>query len=108
MNDVLFTPIRLNELEVLIQRSVEKALKGSTQTKEPANDILTVREAAGFLNLAVPTLYGMVSKNQIPYMKRSKRLYFSRHDLTEYLKAGRKVSPEERINERLNKKEVSR
>lgn len=53
---------------------------------------LTVREAANYLNLAVPTVYSLVSRGELPYMKRSKRLYFSREELIEYIKVGRRQS----------------
>jgi len=64
-----------------------------------ANDkLFTVNETADFLSLAVPTIYSMASRGEIPVMKRSKRLYFSRLELLEYIKAGRKprviVDPE--------------
>ena len=52
--------------------------------------LLTVLEAAQFLSLTVPTIYSKVSKGELPVMKRSKRLYFSRTELLEYLKEGRK------------------
>jgi len=54
--------------------------------------ILTVQEAAQFLNLTVPTIYSKVSRGELPVMKRSKRLYFSSFELMEYLKEGRKKS----------------
>ncbi len=57
--------------------------------------LLTVREAAEFLSLAVPTVYSMVSKGEIPHMKRSKRLYFDRDELMSYLKEGRQATNEE-------------
>ncbi len=60
-------------------------------TKQP-EQLLTVQEAANFLSLSVPTIYGKVSKGELPVMKRSKRLYFSSIDLMDYLKAGRKKS----------------
>ncbi len=92
MNDVLFTPIRLSELETLIQNSVEKAMRLHPQ-QMPTNDLpeklLSIQEAAEFLSLAVPTIYSMVSRKEIPFMKPNKRLYFSRVDLTAYLKEGR-------------------
>ncbi|RUA27363.1 MAG: DNA-binding protein [Bacteroidetes bacterium] len=50
---------------------------------------LTIQEASDFLNLKVPTLYSKVSRNEIPYMKRAKRLYFSKSELMEYIKEGR-------------------
>ncbi len=49
-------------------------------------------EAAEFLSLTVPTMYSKVSKGELPVMKRAKRLYFSRTELLDYLKAGRKKS----------------
>jgi len=56
------------------------------------NQFLTVKEAAKYLNLAVPTVYSLVSKGELPYMKRSKRLYFSREDLMSYIRNGRQQS----------------
>ncbi len=84
------------QLSNLIQSSVRKVLKETTsQTVEPNNQteqLLTIQEAAEFLNLTVPTMYSKVSKREIPCMKRSKRLYFSRTELLNYLKDGRKKS----------------
>lgn len=64
-------------------------------TTEPSEKFLTVKEAAEFLNLAVPTIYSKVSRNELPYMKRGKRLYFSSVELMEYLKEGRSKSDAE-------------
>ena len=62
-----------------------------TPTEHP-EQLLTIQEAAEFLSLAVPTMYSKVSKGELPVMKRSKRLYFSRTELLEYIKDGRKKS----------------
>ena len=62
-----------------------------TPTDQP-EQLLTIQEAADFLSLTVPTMYSKVSKGELPVMKRSKRLYFSRTELLEYLKDGRKKS----------------
>lgn len=84
------------QLSNLIQSSVRKVLKETPpQTVEPTEQpekLLTVQEAAQFLNLTVPTIYSKVSKGELPVMKRSKRLYFSSTELMEYLKEGRKKS----------------
>lgn len=93
MTDVLFTPIRLNELETLIQSSVERAFKAQQKpddTSTPVEQFLTIQEAANFLSLSVATLYTKVSKGQLPSMKRGKRLYFSSIQLSEYIKQGAK------------------
>jgi len=57
--------------------------------------LLSVQEAAEFLNLTVPTIYSKVSKCELPVMKRSKRLYFSRDELVNYVKQGRKKTIDE-------------
>lgn len=70
-------------------------LKQQPQKVESTNQpeqLLTVQEAAQFLNLSVPTIYSKVSKGELPVMKRSKRLYFSSTELMDYLKQGRKKS----------------
>ncbi len=82
------------QLSTLIQSSVRDVLKENTPTTVSQTDhpeqLLTIQEAAEFLNLTVPTMYGKVSKGELPVMKRSKRLYFSRIELLEYIKDGRK------------------
>ena len=81
---------RLSSIENLILD-----LKHQPTTVEPTTppeQLLTIQEAAEFLSLTVPTMYSKVSKGELPVMKRSKRLYFSRTELLEYLKDGRKKS----------------
>ena len=56
--------------------------------QELANDLLTVDEAADLLDLSKATIYKKVHYNELPFMKRSKRLYFSRKELMAYLKEG--------------------
>ena len=84
------------QLSNLIQSSVRKVLKETPpQTVEPTvqtEQLLTIQQAADFLSLTVPTMYSKVSKCELPVMKRGKRLYFSRIELLEYLKDGRKKS----------------
>ena len=77
------------EVSELKRLLIEKQEQAPT---EPAEKLLNVQEAAEFLSLTVPTLYSKCSKNELPYMKRSKRLYFSRTELLEYIKDGRKKS----------------
>ena len=98
MYDVLFTQIRL-ELEALIENSVRKVI--SEKIFRPGNSesigdkLLTIKQAAILLNLAVPTIYGLVHRSKIPYMKRNKRLYFSEKELREWIKAGRRQTIQE-------------
>ncbi len=59
------------------------------QETKNSEKLLTVKEAAEFLNLTVPTIYTKTSKGELPFMKRGKRLYFSSTELTDYIKKGR-------------------
>lgn len=58
--------------------------------KTETDELLTVQDAAKFLTLSVPTIYGLISKSSIPCMKRGKRVYFSKVELLNYLKDGRR------------------
>lgn len=98
MNDVLMTPIRLNEFENLIQNSVRKVLQENAQLVhfQPEPDsLLNIKQAAELLNLSVPTIYSYVQKAEIPVCKISKRLYFSKFELTNWIKASRKKTSKE-------------
>lgn len=77
------------EVSELKRLLIEKQEQPTTDQPE---QFLTIQEAAEFLSLTVPTMYSKVSKGELPVMKRSKRLYFSRTELLEYLKGGRKKS----------------
>lgn len=88
------TTISFNDLPEAVTeltRKVDELYKVITnvQPQEQADQFLSVDETAKFLNLSVPTIYSKVSKRELPFSKRSKRLYFSREDLTDYLKGGR-------------------
>ncbi len=80
---------KLENIERLLQS------QSSQNPSTPQKSLLTVREAAEFLSLAVPTVYSMVSRGELPHMKRSKRLYFDRDELMSYLKEGRQQTNEE-------------
>lgn len=54
------------------------------------DQLLTVKEASVLLHLSVPTLYGLCQNKLVPFCKKSKRLYFSKLDLTAWVKEGRR------------------
>ncbi|MBP8944976.1 MAG: helix-turn-helix domain-containing protein [Paludibacteraceae bacterium] len=72
-----------------VSKIEELVAEKSTQT-EQTERFLTVEEAAKLLNITKQTIYEKVSRGELPYMKRGKRLYFSNIELYEYLKGGRK------------------
>jgi len=81
------------QLSCLIQNAVRKALdetQTNNTTHSEADKLLTIQEAAGIISLTVPTIYGLVSRSGIPCMKKGKRLYFSKKELSDWIKTGRK------------------
>lgn len=89
--DFLLSSIPIDQIEILFERCFNRAME-SIEKKSAEDEILSIDEAAEFLGLERPTLYTKVSKRQIPFMKQGKRLYFSKSELTSWLKSSaRKV-----------------
>jgi excisionase family DNA binding protein len=88
-------PQAVTELQKSVN-NIERLLLIKISESQPQSDkLLSIQEAAKFLNLSVATIYSKVSLNQLPFMKRSRKLYFSKQELTDYLKAGRNQTKEE-------------
>ena len=73
--------------EISTLKNLIEEIRDTSQKTEP-DELMTIKQAGEFLDLTVQTLYNKVSKNEIPFMKREKRLYFSKEQLIDYLKQG--------------------
>jgi len=82
----------ISSISERVTANILKAVKNQHTNADKQERLLTIQEAAEFLNLTVSTIYSKVSRGELPVMKRSKRLYFSRTELMEYVKQGRKKS----------------
>lgn len=78
---------------------IELMLKGLNFAPHPEEELLTISEAAAYLNLSVATLYSKVSRNEVPVCKKGKRLYFLKSELTAWIQSG-KIPTNEEIMER--------
>ena len=80
---------------------IEKLLLNNSNNQPEPESLLTVSQAAKFLNLSVPTIYGYVQRKEIPVCKRqgTKRLYFSKKQLTDWILEGKKQTISEIENE---------
>ena len=76
---------RLSRIENILTHFKEQL---GNVDKSQQEKLLTIQEAAAFLSLSVPTIYSKVSKRELPFMKRSKRLYFSSEQLQNYIREG--------------------
>lgn len=76
----------IREIKSMLVQRVEP------QPAPPQDEILTTEEAAAFLRLSVATIYTKVSRGELTAMKQGNRLYFSKFELMDYLRAGKKKS----------------
>lgn len=74
-----------------IERLLQSKLIESPATNQQ-DDLLTTPQAAKFLGLSVQTIYGKVKRSEIPVCKRGKLLYFSKNELADWIKTGRKLT----------------
>jgi excisionase family DNA binding protein len=101
-NETVFLSLTKSDFQDLIAETVNSCLKHNQPTNTPqqtTDELLTVQDAAQLLRLSVPTIYGLIHKGEIPMLKRSKRCYFLKADLIEYIKAGKKKTLVELANE---------
>lgn len=102
MSNIKIIQMTEQELAAVFDQLTDKLISaiGATKAQTPEqSDLIDLSEASKVLNLAPQTIYGMVSKNTLPHMKRGKKLYFSRKELTEWIQAGRKKTVGEIANE---------
>lgn len=97
MNDLMLTSIKKEELSTLIEDSIRKVLAENpvSANDRASQDFLSIEEASKFLNLAKATVYTLTSAGKIPVIKKGKRLYFTKQELMDWLKKGRKKTIEE-------------
>lgn len=61
-------------------------------------EILTVKEAAQFLDLKPAYLYQLTAKRLIPHLKPGRKLYFDRSELIAWVKQNRQATIDELFN----------
>jgi excisionase family DNA binding protein len=103
-----------NPFDVIIEKlsrietdiSELKKLNPGRVHDDPVNDIVSINEAVKILNLAKPTIYALTSKNEIPFIKKNRKLYFSKKDLLTWLSQGKQKTIAEatdQVNEYMKK-----
>lgn len=97
---------RLDSIETLLYSIKDKRPEHPDTIAAP-DDLLTIEQAAAFLHLSKPTIYSKCSRNELPYMKRGKRLYFLKDQLLAYVKAGHHATAHE-LTENANQYLVKR
>jgi hypothetical protein len=94
-------PITFEQLPAAISQlynkveSIERLLQRQQLPPEQVDELFTIQQASDFLKLTIPTIYGLVSRSVVPVSKKGKRLYFSKAELTAWIKEGRRKTTTE-------------
>jgi predicted DNA-binding transcriptional regulator AlpA len=96
MNEITFNnlPNAVSQLFYKLE-CIENLLLNSRSTQSENEKLLSVQQAGDFLNLAIPTIYGLTQRNLIPHSKRGKRLYFLESELREWVNSGKRKTIQE-------------
>lgn len=102
MNNVVLSTRNIDELISDIANEVVRKMdlwNGSNppQSEIDPNEKLTVEQAANFMGITIATLYSKNSLGELPSCKApgTKRLFFFKKDLLDYMKQGRKLTNHE-------------
>lgn len=99
MNNLVFSTRNIDDFISDVANEVVRKLSllNNSNNNELQDDIININGASMITGLSVPTIYSKVSKREIPFSKPkgSKRLYFSKSELTEFIKTGRVKTAEE-------------
>ncbi len=97
MQNLLLTQISDSEIRQLFREELENFFIENKigENKTKTDEIGGIDLAIELTGLAKPTIYGLVSERKIPHSKQGKRLYFSRQELTDWLKQGKRKTQAE-------------
>lgn len=90
MNPIFLTNLDEKEFKELLKGALREVLAEKSDLSKPQMpEIFGIKEAAGFLRLSIPTIYGKTAGRQIPHFKKGKRLYFNRTELEAWVQEGK-------------------
>src|SRR5688572_29471277 len=96
-NDKRLVDLTVAELKILLEEAKRNSEPSSPATSRQWNiaDIAGMELALEITGLKKPTIYALVSKSRIPHMKKGKKLFFSRKELIEWIKTGKRMTVDE-------------
>ncbi|HYG01650.1 MAG TPA: helix-turn-helix domain-containing protein [Chryseosolibacter sp.] len=79
---------KLNSIETLLI-DIRNKPNVTPESKDEIGGVELARKITGY---SLPTIYGLVSARKIPHSKVGKKLFFSRDELSQWVKAGKRAS----------------
>ncbi len=99
--DITVTNLTIDDISKAIRNELRNYFE-EQEEKEREDEIGGIELAIEVSGLAKPTIYGLVSRREIPHSKRGKKLYFSRRELKEWLTTGKRKTQDEIADEAVN------
>lgn len=99
--EITVTNLTLEDITRAIRDELKSYFEQQEET-EREDEIGGIELAIEVTRLAKPTIYSLVSTRKIPHSKRGKKLYFSRRELKEWVKEGRRKTQDEIADEAVN------
>lgn len=89
MENIILSPIRLTDLQLMIHESVIAALNEKDRSVKPAhphveaaNDIkLSIPELAMYLKCSLPTIHKYKKDGVIPFYRLGRKVYFKKSEI---------------------------
>jgi len=69
---------------------------------QQGDDLMDVRQTAEFLGLSVNSIYLMSRTKKIPSMAQGKKLYFSKNEIRDWMKQGKRKTQSELLEDAKN------
>ena len=85
-----------NPFELILEKLdlIEEKLNRLEQNKAEQEELMDIETLGKYINYQKSSIYGLVQKNKIPYIKRGK-LFFEKGEIDKWLISGRKVTIDE-------------
>lgn len=91
-----------NPFETIIERldRIENVLNELLNTKKngettQGNQLMNIQEVSQYLSLSTSTIYSKCHSNDIPRIKKGKRLYFMKNDIDKWLSESKQKTNDE-------------
>jgi excisionase family DNA binding protein len=92
--DLTITQITRDDISDIFRDELQKFF-ADQQEKTQSDELGGIDLAIKLTGLAKSTIYCLCSSREIPHSKRGKLLYFSRNELNEWLKSGKRKTQAE-------------
>lgn len=90
MENIVFTQLSVDEVRRMLREEVRNVITEClpAQLTVAKDEFLNIQQVAEYINLAIPSVYGLVHRRQIPFIKRGKKLLFETEKINEWLHEG--------------------